>query len=245
MPLGGVALTGIALIIVNSVLWRSYREGANKYAPPLAREAIAECDQAIRYGGQLVPAILFLLTILFLPTRMVSAQQPSDAQLRFFETNIRPALVKYCYDCHSVDAGDSRGGLLLDTRQGLLQGGDSGPAIKPGDHASSLIWEAINWIGYEMPPIQKMPSEVIAHFKTWIDMGAPDPRERELLEFKTKITLEDIENSKTHWAFQAPKKGNGDIDSIAYDINNKGEVVGISIELVGEFATNNRAVIWR
>jgi len=65
MPLGGVAMTGIALIIVNSVLWRSYREGANKYAPPLARDAIAECDQAIRYGAQLVPAILFLLTILF------------------------------------------------------------------------------------------------------------------------------------------------------------------------------------
>ena len=65
MPLGGVALTGIALIIVNSVLWRSYREGASKYTPPLAREAIAESDQAIRYGGQLVPAILFLLTILY------------------------------------------------------------------------------------------------------------------------------------------------------------------------------------
>ena len=65
MPPGGVVLTGIALIIVNSVLCCSYREGANKYAPPLARKAIPECDQAIRYGGQLVPAILFLLTILF------------------------------------------------------------------------------------------------------------------------------------------------------------------------------------
>lgn len=158
--------------------------------------------------------LAILTTMQMLILGIANAQQPSDVQIRFFETNIRPALVKYCYDCHSVDAGDSRGGLLLDTRQGLLQGGDSGPAIKPGDHASSLIWEAINWIGYEMPPSQKMPSEVIAHFKTWIDMGAPDPRERELLEFKTKITLEDIENSKTHWAFQAPKKGNGDIDSI-------------------------------
>ncbi|MED5357815.1 MAG: hypothetical protein VYD85_05280 [Pseudomonadota bacterium] len=56
---------GIALIIVNSVLCCSYREGANKYAPPLARKAIAECDQDIRYGGQLAPAILFLLNILF------------------------------------------------------------------------------------------------------------------------------------------------------------------------------------
>ena len=64
MPLGGIALTSIAPIIVNSVLWRSYREGTKKYTPPLAREAIAESDNAIRYSGQLVPAILFLLTII-------------------------------------------------------------------------------------------------------------------------------------------------------------------------------------
>ena len=159
----------------------------------------------------------FLLTILFLPTRMVSAQQPSDAQLRFFETNIRPALVKYCYDCHSVDAGDSRAGLLVDTRQGLLQGGDSGPALIPGNHADSLIWEAINWEGYEMPPSQKMPPEVIAHFKTWIDMGAPDPRERELLEFKTRITSDDIADGRSHWAFQTPEKPTGNIDSLVFE----------------------------
>ena len=157
---------------------------------------------------------LLFLTLLILPTCLAIAQQPTDTQLQFFETNIRPALVKYCYDCHSVDAGDSRAGLLVDTRQGLLQGGDSGPALVPGNHTDSLIWEAINWDGYEMPPSQKMPSEVIAHFKTWIDMGAPDPRERELLEFKTKITADDIEKRRAHWAFQKPKKPNGDIDSL-------------------------------
>ena len=157
---------------------------------------------------------LLFLTLLILPICSAIAQQPTDTQLQFFETNIRPALVKYCYDCHSVDAGDSRAGLLVDTRQGLLQGGDSGPALVPGNHTDSLIWEAINWDGYEMPPSQKMPSEVIAHFKTWIDMGAPDPRERELLEFKTKITADDIEKRRAHWAFQKPKKPNGDIDSL-------------------------------
>ena len=157
---------------------------------------------------------LLFLTLLILPTCLAIAQQPTDTQLQFFETNIRPALVKYCYDCHSVDAGDSRAGLLVDTRRGLLQGGDSGPALVPGNHTDSLIWEAINWDGYEMPPSQKMPSEVIAHFKTWIDMGAPDPRERELLEFKTKITADDIEKRRAHWAFQKPKKPNGDIDSL-------------------------------
>ena len=145
-----------------------------------------------------------------LPLASINAQQNISAtQLKYFETNIRPALVKYCYDCHSVDAGDSRAGLLVDTREGLLQGGDSGPAIIPGNHADSLIWEAINWEGYEMPPSRKMPAEVIARFKQWIEMGAPDPREQKLMVHKTKITAKDIEKGKEHWAFQPPKRRPG------------------------------------
>lgn len=137
---------------------------------------------------------------------IADAQQPSAGQVKFFETNIRPALVKYCYECHSVEAGDSRGGLLLDTRMGLMQGGDAGPAIVPGDAESSLLWDAITWSGYEMPPSQKMPAAVIADFKKWIDMGAPDPRIREIQSFQTKITKEDIEKARReHWSFQPPR----------------------------------------
>ncbi|MEM6692402.1 MAG: DUF1549 domain-containing protein [Planctomycetota bacterium] len=139
---------------------------------------------------------------------VVLAQQPSAAQVRFFETNIRPALVKYCYECHSVEAGDSQGGLLVDTRNGLMQGGDAGPAIVPGNSEASLLWEAITWQGYEMPPSQKMPVPVIANFKKWIDMGAPDPRVREITNFTTKITKKDIETARReHWAFQKPRSG--------------------------------------
>ncbi|MEM7561389.1 MAG: DUF1549 domain-containing protein, partial [Planctomycetota bacterium] len=135
-----------------------------------------------------------------------NAQDLSAAQVRFFETNIRPALVKYCYECHSVEAGDSRAGLLVDSRQGLLQGGDSGPAIVPGKTHESPLWEAINWEGYEMPPSEKMPASVIEKFKQWIEMGAPDPREREILDFKTKITQKDInEVREQHWAFRVPR----------------------------------------
>ena len=161
------------------------------------------------------PLLVLPLLLTLAPLQNLSAQEEITAtQRKYFETNIRPALVKYCYDCHSVDAGDSRAGLLVDTREGLLEGGDSGPAIVPGDHAESLIWEAINWDGYEMPPSQKMPAAVIAKFRTWIDMGAPDPRERKLLEFKTKITAENIEDRRSHWAFQKPQKPTGNIDSL-------------------------------
>ncbi|MEL7337161.1 MAG: DUF1549 domain-containing protein, partial [Planctomycetota bacterium] len=121
------------------------------------------------------------------------------------ETHIRPALTKYCYECHSVESGDSRGGLLLDTRQGLLQGGDAGPAIVPGNLDDSLLWDVINWQGYEMPPSQQMPASVIANFKKWIEMGAPDPRVREITNFTTKITKQDIEQARReHWSFQTP-----------------------------------------
>lgn len=147
---------------------------------------------------------------------IADAQQPSAGQAKFFETNIRPALVKYCYECHSVEAGDSRGGLLLDTRMGLMQGGDAGPAIVPGDAESSLLWDAITWSGYEMPPSQKMPAAVIADFKKWIDMGAPDPRIREIQSFQTKITKKDIEKARReHWSFQPPRSDSGaTIDSL-------------------------------
>ena len=145
----------------------------------------------------------------------VIAQQPNAAQLRFFESNIRPALVKYCYECHSVEKGESRGGLVLDFREGLLQGGDSGPALEPGKPETSLIWEAINWDGYEMPPSQKMPASVIANFKTWITMGAPDPRERKLVHHKSKISIADIKEGRQHWAFQKPRNERGaTIDSL-------------------------------
>jgi len=153
---------------------------------------------------------------MMLMSGVASAQQPSAAQLKFFETSIRPALVKFCYECHSVESGDSRNGLLVDTRMGLLQGGDAGPAIVPGDAEASLLWEAITWDGYEMPPSKKMPASVIANFKKWIDMGAPDPRVREIREFKTKITKKDIEKARReHWAFQPPRSESGaTIDSL-------------------------------
>lgn len=135
-----------------------------------------------------------------------NAQQAAGTpeQIEFFESKIRPALVKYCYQCHSLEEGDSRAGLLVDTRADLLQGGDGGPAIVPGDLDGSLLWEAINYEGSEMPPSQPMPDEVIADFKRWIEMGAPDPRVRATIEFSTKISQEDIENGKQHWAFQRP-----------------------------------------
>ena len=67
------------------------------------------------------------------------------AGIAFFEANIRPLLVDHCYDCHSSEKGQSKGGLTLDTRAGWMTGGDSGAAIVPGKPEESLLIKAVRY----------------------------------------------------------------------------------------------------
>jgi hypothetical protein len=97
----------------------------------------------------------------------------------FFESRIRPVLVEKCHQCHSNNSPKPKGGLLLDTREGIRKGGNSGPAVVPGDLDASLVYQAISGSdGVDpMPPKGKLPAAVVADFRQWIKMGAPDPRE--------------------------------------------------------------------
>jgi hypothetical protein len=73
------------------------------------------------------------LAILYVTSLLAVSPAAVSADTTFFEAKIRPVLVKHCYECHSVEAGKSKGDLLLDTRAALRTGGGSGPAIVPGD----------------------------------------------------------------------------------------------------------------
>lgn len=119
--------------------------------------------------------------------------------VEFFEAKIRPVLVDKCYSCHSATSKALRGGLLLDTKQGLLVGGDSGPAIEPGKPADSLLIQALKFEGFEMPPSGKLPAAVIADFEHWVSIGAPDPREAAPNATAKKGI--DIEAGKKFWSF--------------------------------------------
>ncbi|MFO0904339.1 MAG: DUF1553 domain-containing protein [Pirellulales bacterium] len=122
----------------------------------------------------------------------------------FFEQKIRPVLVEHCYSCHaekSLEQGQLKGGLLVDSRAGLLQGGDSGPAIVPGKPDDSLLLQALRYEGLEMPPKGKLPDPVLADFEAWIRSGAPDPRVAGGVVRKATI---DIEAGRRHWAYQLP-----------------------------------------
>jgi len=96
----------------------------------------------------------------------------------FFEAKVRPILVDRCYKCHSTDAEKVKGGLLLDTKDGLLKGGDSGIVLVPRDPEKSKLIIAVRHTDkdLQMPPKEKLSPQEIADLEEWVRMGAPDPR---------------------------------------------------------------------
>ncbi|MDA7881205.1 PSD1 and planctomycete cytochrome C domain-containing protein [Akkermansiaceae bacterium] len=128
------------------------------------------------------------------------------SEFDFFESKIRPVLAANCYECHSVDAanrGKLKGGLFLDTRDGMRKGGDTAAAVVPGNIEESLLLKALHQEDFEMPPKGKLADEVIADFTQWIETGALDPRDQAAVELKKTII-----DASDHWAFQIPRKPN-------------------------------------
>lgn len=146
--------------------------------------------------------IIFLLLASALPAGALPPEQ-----VEFFESHIRPVLAQECYECHST-AGKRKGGLLLDSREGWMTGGDSGEVILPGNPKESLLLQSIR---HEDPDL-KMPSKgakleprILENFEKWIAMGAPDPRDRPpTKEELTKDTDWNAvrERRKGWWSFQ-------------------------------------------
>ena len=92
----------------------------------------------------------------------------TPAQLDFFESKIRPVLADNCYKCHSARAEKVKGDLLLDTREGVLKGGETGPAIVPGNPDASLLIKAIRYTDpdLQMPKNKKLPDDEIADLES-------------------------------------------------------------------------------
>ena len=97
----------------------------------------------------------------------VFAAESTAEGLAFFEKKIRPVLVEHCFKCHSASSEKVKGGLLLDTREGIRKGGESGHAVVPKNLDESLLIEAIRYgdEDLEMPPKEKLPASVIADFE--------------------------------------------------------------------------------
>jgi hypothetical protein len=151
-----------------------------------------------------LPSVAVCIACMSLATAPARAAGPSPADIEFFEKNIRPVLVEQCYKCHSAASEKIKGGLLVDTREGLLKGGDGGPSIVPGNPDNSPLIIALRYTDedMQMPPKHQLPAEQIKLLEKWVRMGAPDPREGAPAK---PLASYDFAKAKTFWSFQPVK----------------------------------------
>src|SRR5262245_7351250 len=145
--------------------------------------------------------------VLALSAALVPAQEkgrPDPAAIDFFESKIRPVLAEHCFRCHSSTARKLKGGLLLDSRDGILKGGESGPVLDAGKPEKSRLIQAIRYtdVDLSMPPNAKLPGPVIADFTRWVKMGAPWPGDKSVSKApKNKYDLDLPKRKREHWAW--------------------------------------------
>jgi len=119
------------------------------------------------------------ILVLSLAITLAPAADRDAEGIAFFEKQVRPLLVEHCYRCHSADAKSLKGGLRLDTRAGVRAGGESGPALVPGDPERSRLIQAVRRANPDqaMPPKTTLDAGQVAVLVEWVRRGAPDPRE--------------------------------------------------------------------
>ena len=134
--------------------------------------------------------------------------QPTPEQLAFFENKIRPLLIEHCYSCHSAEADEVAGGLLLDSRAAIVRGGDTEPPIVPYDSEHSLLVKAVKRrdADLQMPPDTALSATEIADLEKWINDGAPDPRTENTLAVLEAKTAIDWDNARDFWSLKPLSK---------------------------------------
>ena len=130
------------------------------------------------------------------------ALQSGEPQ-EFFEMKVRPLLANRCFACHT---SSPMAALRVDSRANLLQGGNSGPALVPGDPEASLLIRAVRHTDEKLQmPFggAKLPDREISDLVTWIKMGAPWPETAELTE---SAHLQFGPEERNYWAFRPLEK---------------------------------------
>lgn len=123
-------------------------------------------------------------------------------QVEFFEKRVRPLLVTHCYECHAGEEID--GGLSVESRSGLIKGGETGPAIVLRDPEKSLLIEAVRYANedLQMPPTGQLKQSEVAILARWVTMGAPDPRTEVGSSSTNPATGMTVEEGRDFWSFQ-------------------------------------------
>ena len=137
----------------------------------------------------------------------IRAERGHEDSTIFWKNEIKPLLVENCWDCHGADK--VRAELVLTTREGILEGGEVGPAVDLENPSSSLLLQMVSYKDedHQMPPIGQLPQKKIDALRRWIEMGLPFPIEDEIvpnLNHDHVRTTEVNEYTKSHWAFKSP-----------------------------------------
>jgi hypothetical protein len=153
-------------------------------------------------GGEPTWPRPWLVSIVIVLARTAEAS-PDSSRIDFFESKVRPVLAEHCYACHSATAKSPKGGLRLDSVLGMRDGGDTGPAVVPGDLEASLLLKAVKYDdnALKMPPKGKLPEASITALAQWIKEGAVVPHDIEMAGVKKPPGL-DFESARSHWAYQ-------------------------------------------
>jgi hypothetical protein len=139
----------------------------------------------------------------------LGAQPPAltAAPAAFFESQVRPVLVDRCFGCHGPEVPTPFGGLRMDSREALLEGGDSGPAIVPGRPDDSRLVQLLHGRPRLMPPNGALDEGEIASLVEWVAMGAPWGATQTGNAAPDPSAPFDLnERRATHWAWQPVRK---------------------------------------
>ena len=142
---------------------------------------------------------------LFASVGTLQSAESQAAQAEFFESKIRPLLVESCYPCHSSDAKVRFANLRLDSREGMLKGGDRGAVIVPGDPDASALIRAVRHQDLQMPPSGKLQENQIAALVQWVEIGAPWPNEQKVAG-TSPTGREAKAPTSDHWAWKPVRK---------------------------------------
>src|ERR1700685_406322 len=161
---------------------------------------------------------LAILLFGMLPVRaQAGLERTAEDREAFFESRIRPVLARTCFRCHGGQKSENN--LRLDRREALLKGGDSGPAVVPGDPDKSLLIRALRYRDDElrMPPDKRLPDRVIADFESWVRAGAAWPRAAERVS--SFSPADKAPAKKPHWAFEPVRAVNPPHDASDWSAN--------------------------
>jgi mono/diheme cytochrome c family protein len=130
------------------------------------------------------------------------------ADMAMFTSQVEPLLRQHCFKCHSHSADKIKGGLVLDSVEAMLVGGDIGPAIVPGQPEKSRLIEAVKQTGdLKMPPKgTKLSTSEVALLENWIKQGAPAPKTAaNLPNAPARRTGRITDEDRQWWAYQPVK----------------------------------------